>query len=152
VRFFSVQQTRGGEPLDFIRIEPLIKQLSERYSLLLCYIFGSYASNNASKLSDLDIAVLAEHELQLQELLDLTEGLQAIFQEEAVDLIDLKKTPLTLIHRVLRDGKCLYARDLRTKIEHEMRWETLYLDTEHLRKEFFEGLKGRIEHGTFGHR
>jgi len=152
VKFLDVQQTRGGEPLDFIQVEPLIEQLCERYGLLLCYVFGSYASNNASKLSDVDIAVLAEHELQLKELLDLTEGLQAIFREEAVDLTDLRRAPLSLIHRVLRDGRCLYARDIRTKIEHEMRWESLYFDTEPLRKECFEALKGRLEHGTFGHR
>jgi len=152
MRFLKVQQTRSGEPLDFVRVESLIKQLSGRYRLLLCYIFGSYASNNASTLSDVDIAVLADHKLALRELLDLTEELQEIFKEEAVDLIDLSKAPLTLIHRVLRDGRCLFARDLSTKIEHEMRWETLYFDAEPLRHASFEALKERIEHGTFGHR
>lgn len=152
MKFLNVQQTRAGEPLDFIQVEPLIKQLSEQYRLLLCYVFGSYASNDASTLSDLDIAVLAEHELTLKELPDLTERLQTIFKEEAVDLVDLRKIPLTLIHRVLRDGKCLFARDLSTKIEHEMRWETLYFDAEPLRKESFEALKERLENGTFGHR
>lgn len=152
MKFLNVQQTRAGEPLDFIQVEPLIKQLSEQYRFLLCYVFGSYASNDASTLSDLDIAVLAEHELTLKELPDLTERLQTIFKEEAVDLVDLRKIPLTLIHRVLRDGKCLFARDLSTKIEHEMRWETLYFDAEPLRKESFEALKERLENGTFGHR
>jgi len=152
VNFLTVQQTRGGAPLDFMQVEPLIQQLSEQYRLLLCYVFGSYAANNASTLSDLDIAVLADHELTLKELLDLTEKLQSIFQEEAIDLVDLRKVPLTLIHRVLRDGRCLYARDLGTKIEHEMRWETLYLDAEPLRKEAFAALEKRLESGTFGHR
>jgi hypothetical protein len=100
----------------------------------------------------LDIAVLAEHELSPIELLDLTEGLQAIFEEEAIDLIDLRKVPLTLIHRVLRDGRCLYARDLGTRIEHEMKWETLYFDAEPLRKESFAALARRLDNGTFGHR
>ena len=152
MKFLNVQQTRAGEPLDFIQLEPLIKQLSEQYRLLLCYVFGSYASDNASTLSDLDIAVLAGHELSPKELLDLTERLQAIFKEEAIDLIDLRKVPLTLIHRVLRDGKCLFARDLGTKIEHEMRWETLYFDAEPLRKQSFEALTKRLDNGTFGHR
>ena len=152
VNFLNVQQTRAGKPLDVIQVEPLIKQLSEQYRLLLCYVFGSYASDNASTLSDLDIAVLAEHELTLKELLDLTEGFQEIFEEEAIDLVDLRKIPLTLAHRVLRDGKCLFARDLSTRIEHEMRWETLYFDAEPLRKESFEALTERLDNGTFGHR
>jgi predicted nucleotidyltransferase len=152
VKFLNVRQTRAGDPLDFIQVEPFIKQLSEQYRLLLCYIFGSYASGNASTLSDLDIAVLAAHELSPKELLDLTEELQAIFKEEAIDLIDLRQVPLTLVHRVLRDGRCLYARDLGTRIEHEMRWETLYFDAEPLRKESFEALTIRLDNGTFGHR
>lgn len=152
MNFLTVQQTRAGKPLDFSQVEPLIQQLSEHFRLLLCYVFGSYAADNASMLSDLDIAVLADHELTLKELLDLTERLQAIFQEDAVDLVDLRTVPLTLIHRVLRDGRCLFARDLGTKIEHEMRWETLYLDAEPLRKEAFTALEKRLENGTFGHR
>jgi len=152
VNFLTVQQTRAGQPLDFIQVEPLIQQLSEHFRLLLCYVYGSYAANNASTLSDLDIAVLADHELTLKELLDLTERLQIIFQEDAIDLIDLRKVPLTLIHRVLRDGRCLFARDLGTKIEHEMRWETLYFDAEPLRRASFEALEKRLENGTFGHR
>jgi predicted nucleotidyltransferase len=152
VNFLTVQQTRAGKPLNFSQVEPLIQQLGEHFRLLLCYVFGSYAVDNASMLSDLDIAVLADHELTLEELLDLTERLQAILQEDAIDLIDLRAVPLTLIHRVLRDGRCLFARDLGTKIEHEMRWETLYLDTEPLRKEAFTALEKRLENGTFGHR
>jgi len=152
VKFLNVQQTRAGKPLDLIQVEPRIKQLSEQYRLSLCYIFGSYASDNASTLSDLDIAVLAEHELTPKELPDLTEGFQEIFEEEAIDLVDLRKVPLTLVHRVLRDGRCLYARDLSTKIEHETRWETLYFDAEPLRKESFEALTERLDNGTFGHR
>jgi predicted nucleotidyltransferase len=152
VKFLNVQQTRAGKPLDLSQVEPLIKQLGEQYRLLLCYVFGSYASDNASTLSDLDIAVLTEHELAPKELLAITEEFQEIFQEEAIDLVDLRKVPLTLIHRVLRDGRCLYARDLRTRIEHEMRWETLYFDAEPLRRQSFEALRERLDNGTFGHR
>ena len=152
VNFLTVQQTRAGKPLNFNQVEPLIQQLCERFPLLLCYVFGSYATSNTSTLSDLDIAVLADHELTLKELIDLTERLQAILQEDAIDLVDLRTVPLTLIHRVLRDGRCLFARDLGTKVEHEMRWETLYLDAEPLRRQSFEALEKRLENGTFGHR
>ena len=53
---------------------------------------------------------------------------------------------------MLKEGKCLYARDLRAKIEHESRWETLYLDAEPLRREHFEALRKRLENGSFGDR
>ncbi|MBT9159917.1 MAG: type VII toxin-antitoxin system MntA family adenylyltransferase antitoxin [Dehalococcoidia bacterium] len=152
MRFLTILKTREGRPLNFEKLEPLIGEVCERYGLSLFYLFGSYASGQTSKLSDLDVAVLREQGLELDRLLDLTGELQEIFEEEAVDLVDLRKAPLTLIHRVLKEGKCLYARDLRTKIENEVRWESLYLDTEPLRRESFEALKRRLADGTFGHR
>jgi len=156
MRFLKVLKTREGRPLNFEELEPLIAEICKRYRLSLFYIFGSYFGSytfgRASRLSDLDVAVLPEPELELDELLNLIAELQEIFEEEAVDLVDLRKAPLTLIHRVLKEGKCLYARDLRTKIEHESRWETLYLDTEPLRREYFKALERRLEDGSFGDR
>ena len=156
MRFLKVLKTREGRPLNFEELEPLIAEICKRYRLSLFYIFGSYFGSytfgRASRLSDLNVAVLPEPELELDELLNLIAELQEIFEEEAVDLVDLRKAPLTLIHRVLKEGKCLYARDLRTKIEHESRWETLYLDTELLRREYFKALERRLEGGSFGDR
>jgi len=152
MRFIKVLKTREGKPLSFEELEPLIAKVCEKYGLVLFYIFGSYAFNEAYRLSDLDVAVLPEQDLGLNQFLALIGELQDIFEEEAVDLVDLRKAPLTLIHRVLKEGKCLYARDPRTKIEHESRWETLYLDAEPLRREHFEALRKRLENGSFGDR
>jgi len=152
MRFLTVLKTREGRPLNFEKLEPLIGEVCQKYGLSLFYLFGSYSSSQASNLSDLDVAVLPEQGLALDRLLDLTGELQEIFEEEAVDLVDLRKAPLPLIHRVLKEGKCLYARDLRTKIENETRWESLYLDTGPLRREHFESLEKRLKDGTFGHR
>jgi predicted nucleotidyltransferase len=150
VRFLTILKTRKGRPLNLEKLEPLIGEVCQKYGLSLFYLFGSYASAQTSKLSDLDVAVLGEQVLELDRLLDLTGELQQILEEEAVDLIDLRKAPLPLIHRVLKEGKCLYARDLRTKIENEMRWESLYFDTVPLRREHFESLKKRLKDGAFG--
>lgn len=152
MRFLATLKTREGRPLNLENLEPLIAEVCEKHGLSLFYLFGSYASGQTSKLSDLDVAVLCEQGLELANLLDLIGELQEIFEEEAVDLVDLRKAPLTLIHRVLKEGICLYARDLRTKIENEVRWESLYLDTEPLRRESFEALERRLTDGTFGNR
>ncbi len=152
MRFLKVLKSREGKPVNFEKTELKIKDIAERLNILLLYIFGSYASNNAGKLSDLDIAFLAERKFNLDDTLLLTNELQDVFEEEAIDLVDLSKAPLTLIHRVFKEGKCLYARDLRTKIEFESKKENLYYDTEPLRKEYFDALKRRINNGTYGHR
>jgi hypothetical protein len=152
MRFIKVLKSREGKAINFEEIELKVKDLSKRFDLLLLYIFGSYASNNASILSDLDIAFLPGSKFNVDKILSLIGELQDVFEEEAIDLVDLSQAPLTLIHRVFKEGKCLYARDLRTKIEFESRKENLYYDAEHLRKEYFDALKRRIKDGTYGYR
>ncbi len=150
MRFIKVLKSREGKAINFEEIELKVKDLSERFNILLLYIFGSYAYNNASVLSDLDIAFLPESKFNVDKVLSLITELQDIFEEEAIDLVDLSKASLTLIHRIFKEGKCLYACDLRTKIEFESRKENLYYDTEHLRKDYFDALKRRIKDGTYG--
>ncbi len=151
MRFIKVLKSREGKAINFEEIELKVKDLSKRFDLLLLYIFGSYASNNANALSDLDIAFLPENKFNVGKILSLIGELQDIFEEEAIDLVDLSQVSLTLIHRVFK-GRCLYARDLRKKIEFESRKENLYYDTEPLRKEYFDALKRRIKDGTYGYR
>lgn len=120
--------------------------------ILLMYIHGSYATGSAHALSDLDIAVLPCGEFDLERYSMVLVELQEIFEEEAIDLVDLRRAPLTLIHRVLRDGRCIYARDLSTRISFEIEKESRYFDTEPLRREYFKALERRIDNGTFGDR
>lgn len=152
MRFIKVLKSREGQAINFGEIELKVKDLSERFNILLLYIFGSYATNNANVLSDLDIAFLPENKFNVDRILSLIGELQDIFEEEAIDLVDLSQAPLTLIHRVFKEGRCLYAHDLRTKIEFESRNENLYYDAEYLRKEYFDALKRRIKDGTYGYR
>jgi len=78
MRFLATLKTREGRPLNFEKLEPLIGGVCEKYGLSLFYLFGSYASGETSKLSDLDVAVLREQGVEAG-LLDLTGELQEIF-------------------------------------------------------------------------
>ncbi|KPJ56576.1 MAG: hypothetical protein AMJ42_05175 [Deltaproteobacteria bacterium DG_8] len=152
MKFLKVLKSREGKNVNFKEVESKTKDLSERFDILLLYLFGSYALNSANILSDLDIAFLPGGKFNVDKILSLIGELQDIFEEEAIDLVDLSKAPLTLIHRVFREGKCLYACDLKTKIEFESMNENLYYDTEYLRREYFDALKRRIKNGTYGYR
>lgn len=150
MRFIEALKSRDGQPIDFEDVAPKIERMCHKHGLLLLYVFGSYAREDSGRLSDLDIAVLPEEEFDFRELTTIVSELIDIFQDEAIDLVDMRKAPLPLIHRVLKEGKCLYARDLNTKIECEVRWENLYLDTAPLRRANFEALERRLQDGTFG--
>lgn len=147
MRFIRGGKSRKGKPINFSRIEPAIEQLCKRHKLQLFYLFGSYASGKPGSLSDIDLAFLSAKDI---DVLALLAEVQDLFKEEAIDLIDLRKAPPAFIHQILKKGKCLYAKDLRTKIFFETRAECVYYDTAPLRSLYFQKMLERITHGTYG--
>lgn len=146
MRLLRVLKTRKGKPIHFLAYASKIEQLCKKHHIDLLYVFGSYASGTSGSLSDLDIAYYSKHDVDEFKILP---ELQNIFDEEAIDFVNLKKAPLPLIHRVLK-GQCLYASSVKVKIEFEINTENLYFDTAPLREEYFENMMERIAHGAFG--
>lgn len=150
MKFIKTLKSRNGNPLRLDTLEDHIKNMCLRHKILLLYIYGSYAHNRAGTLSDLDIAYLKQKNKTLQSVGLLLEELQDIFEEEAIDLVDLQKVPITLIHRIFKEGRCIYAEDLTSKIEFETTMESKYLDSRFMRQDYFINLEGRIQNGTYG--
>lgn len=75
----------------------------------LVILFGSRAKGHAGKMSDTDIAVLADHELDLREKVALAEkfGNQLGVSEDEVDVVDLRAASPLLQHEVASSGKLL---------------------------------------------
>jgi predicted nucleotidyltransferase len=150
MRFYLVLKSREGKKIDFEKIEKEIEKVCKEFDISLFYIYGSYSTGNAWKLSDIDVAYLPEKDFDKE--IELIEKLEEIFEDEAIDIVNLKRVPLTLIHRILKEGKCLYAKDLKTKIEFETEKENEYFDTYYIRNEYFEKMKEKIENGSFWNR
>ena len=149
MRFIKVLQSRKGKPIDLKALKALdskITAVCKKFKLDLFYLFGSYGGGKADHLSDLDLAYFSRRNIETLKLLAV---LQDLFEEEAIDLVNLKTAPSTLTHRVLQ-GKCLYAKDLRTKIDFEMHAESEYFDTAYMRKVYFTEMLRRLHHGTYG--
>ena len=83
-----------------------IRSLAAEFELELVILFGSYARGKTHEKSDVDLAVLAPHELSLKEFLVLQRRLQEVVGIP-VDLVDLKKVPVLLGDRITRDGKVI---------------------------------------------
>ncbi len=159
MRFFETALTRAGRPVNLDEIAPMIKKVAEEYDLALVYLYGSYAKNTAGKLSDLDIAFLPvksnksrENNFKFDKRAGLLARLEDIFEEEAIDLVNFTEAPPSLIHRILKDGVCIYARGNSERLNFEIINESLYYDTAPLRKEYFANLRRKIEDGSFGYR
>jgi len=132
-------------------LEQEVRRFCLKNRVQLIYVFGSCAGGQAGPLSDLDLAYLAQKEISWEEEARILNELIDIFREEAIDLVNLKKAPLTLVHRILKEGKCLYASSPQARIDFETKKEAEYYDTAPLRKEYFDKMLEKLQDGTFWH-
>ena len=94
--------------LDIDTIKEVCANVFERYSVDYCYLFGSYAKNNATEESDVDLLVSTTASgLQFYEL---TETLREELHKK-VDLLDTKQLIDNegLVNEVLKEGIKIYG-------------------------------------------
>jgi uncharacterized protein len=94
------------------------------------YLFGSYARGEQRPDSDVDIAVLLPSDAApaLTGPLTLLRGDLERLLRRNVDLVDLRRAPVDLVHRVLRDGRLLAERDPAERVRFEVRARNEYFD------------------------
>lgn len=98
-----------------VKLEQL-QAAAEEHKINTFYLFGSYADGSQHEDSDIDLAFLSAESFIDQDRLYF--DLQERF-ERTIDLIDLRKAPLTFAYSIIKDGKVVYDldEDLRTDFE-----------------------------------
>ena len=83
-----------------------------KYNISSMLTFGSFNNNNFSEESDIDIAIIGKHKIDLDEILEIELFLAKLLNKE-IDVIDLKSESLYIFLKinVLNDGKIIYSND-----------------------------------------
>jgi hypothetical protein len=138
------------DQLDSVLMDFLMRQPD----VSMAYLFGSQAQGRAHPLSDVDVGVLLADQLtpaeQSRARLRLVGELMALLRRDDVDLVILNQAPLLLRHRVLRDGRLLFARDDRERIRFAAETYRRYLDCRHMYDVLDEAMFARLREGRFG--
>jgi uncharacterized protein len=98
-------------------IEEVKKRLIKVYNPLQIYLFGSYAWGSPTEDSDLDLLIIIEKSEEKRHKrgkpgfeslwgLCISKDLMVYTQEE---VNALAADPSTLVHKILKDGKLIYA-------------------------------------------
>ena len=114
---------------------PTSRKLAEARRILLAsmpdawamYVFGSVARGDAGLTSDVDIGVVLPPGRVLEQRLELTAQLAAVFGRE-VDLVDLRQAGDYLRMEVLRDGRTFHVQDAEQLLEWEAQAMSSYFD------------------------
>jgi hypothetical protein len=98
--------------------------------LVCAYLFGSYARGEERPNSDVDVAVLFPADASstlIGPLAALRGDLERSLGRQ-VDLIDMRRAPVDLIHRILREGHLLVERDRAERVRFEVQARNEYFD------------------------
>ena len=98
--------------------------------IIAAYLFGSVARATMGARSDVDVAVLyaTAPPATLEGLpLDLEGRIEQLVKRQA-QVIVLNTAPVSLVHRVLRDGVLLFDRDPSARIRFEVRARNEFFD------------------------
>ncbi len=119
--------------------------------VVVAYLFGSYARDQAGPLSDVDIAVLVDEGVAeadyLDERLRLMGAVTDALEFDDVDVVVLNQAPLALAYRVLRDGVVLACRDRDRRVQYTARIVSLYLDFKPVIERFERAIIERARRG-----
>jgi predicted nucleotidyltransferase len=141
-------------------MDGLVEKVSGFFSkypeVKVAYVFGSQAKGTASKLSDVDIAVLLDEELAPSERLELQmrfiNELMRLLRQDDVDVAVLNDASLVLAHQVLKYGQLIHCADEQARFRFTYETYRDYLDTAYMRRVQWEYLRHRIKEGRFGDR
>lgn len=142
-------------PLDAAALERLNHALDHK-GVVAAMLIGSQARGDPGPLSDVDIAIWHDPELDSRDRfelqLDLVDGAGRALGTDEVDVVLLNNAPPLMRHRAIRDGKALIERDRDERVRLETRAILDYLDTAPLRAELGRGVRRRMKEGRFGRR
>jgi len=138
-------QISGVDKATFHRIGDML----ESSDVLVGYLYGSYARNQQTSLSDLDIAILlAQNSSALERShlsLKLSHAIAEAMNGVDVDLRVLNDTPLEYRYNVIHDGIVIYSRDDGQRLEFESRSLMEYFDFKPMIYQYNQYMHLRIE-------
>lgn len=90
-------------------IQKIITFLQSKMTLRLLILYGSYASGHATEKSDIDLAFIADEDLDYMDVrLTLALEIASLMHVEFVDLIDLKSIDDVFRFVIVSTGEVIY--------------------------------------------
>ncbi|CDF59150.1 type VII toxin-antitoxin system MntA family adenylyltransferase antitoxin [Thermobrachium celere] len=93
------------------KIQNLIDFFKNRDEIEAVFIIGSYGTEFQMEDSDIDFAILFNREVDILTELEIEANISDILKFDNIDLVNLKKAPITLQKKTINEGREIYVRD-----------------------------------------
>jgi len=149
--------TAGGKLVDVSPIQPIERLrlyfADCPYSVVVAYLFGSYAREQVIPWSDIDIAILLDEEAREEGFRVYTALLADLMRFRGADrvvILLLNRARDNEIASVIRDGRLIYSADERARITFETTAISRLFDANDLHQIRYTYLRTRILTNTMG--
>ena len=132
-----------------------LRFFKKRSDITAVYLFGSLATNTASALSDIDLAILYKTDPAdiTETRIDLITTISKILGTDNVDIQVLHSAmSLPLAEQILKYGRILVDSDPDKRISFENKMRGLVFDFEPYLIQYLDAMEERLKKGTYGHR
>ncbi|MBI5328156.1 MAG: nucleotidyltransferase domain-containing protein [Deltaproteobacteria bacterium] len=127
--------------------DKLLKTWLDFKEINIAYLFGSHATGETRKTSDIDIAIVAP-ELTLDGYMKLWAKVTNAFGTEKVDLVTLSDKSASFRYEVVKEGMVIYYKDDDLLNDFELRSWQEYMDFKHIRGIYRQHLYEGLSHGV----
>ena len=139
--------------IDVSRLANLTPLFTQDANIVLVFLFGSYAQDQANVLSDVDLALLLSRDVSPDKYLDYRVKYANLAMEtlrdDRVDVVILNTAPPFLRHEVIK-GRTLFERSAEARVEFIVDAQRKYLDLKPFYAIDHAYLKRSLVEGTFG--
>jgi uncharacterized protein len=126
-----------------------IKRALKKESVVLCYLFGSFARGEEHKESDIDIAVMFDKKVEKENFLKkegrLISLFSGFFPGREINVVNLEIASPLLRQNVILEGRLIYARNEDARILFQMDALRKYEEFRHLSNIYNLVLKEKIK-------
>lgn len=138
--------------LDKKTLAKIKKYFAKQPDVVAVYLYGSQARSEANVLSDVDIAVLLEQKAknQFHKRLKFIGDIQGLIGRQDADIKLLNDDySLNYLHKVLTDGKLIYARRKMAVDFFKAKINDLYFDFKPVLSSYYQKMHKRIAKGVY---
>lgn len=126
-----------------------LKQIFKKYPVLFAYVFGSYTREKIGALSDIDIAVYFDREINKEKRFklryDIQDEIEVNFKAQGkIDVISLNDADPFLEKEVVYNGKVLYVKDNDIRKHYEANAIGRWLDWKWYDEQFIQSIKKKF--------
>lgn len=109
-----------------------IKEIFLRHKVVFAYLFGSQVKGDIGRLSDVDIALYLDEDLndskRFNMKLKIMGELSALFKRDDIDIVILNDAYPLLEHRIIKQGEVIFSEDEKKRVDYEVKAVMRYLD------------------------